>query len=73
MNDLMDTLDDLIFNYPKQQRDMLIASLPILALAGVGVLAAPVREVVKKSNGPKSYYDLYVPLLQQSYEVETPS
>jgi len=43
---------------------MLIASLPILALAGVSVSAAPVREVVKKDNGPKSYYDLYVPLLQ---------
>ena len=50
---------------------MFISSVPILALAGVGVLAAPVREVVKKDNGPKSYYDLYVPLLQQSYEVET--
>jgi hypothetical protein len=39
---------------------MLITSLPILALAGLGVNAAPVQEVVKKDNGPKSYYDLYV-------------
>jgi hypothetical protein len=42
---------------------MLITSLPILALAGVSVSAAPVQEVVKKDNGAKSYYALYVSAL----------